>query len=132
MCLQPRDRPLFKLVALVARMLAALFSKFPPTEEQSSSPVGKMNKHFAEHKRDEVQAFGYDEDDDQLESITHFMDFLKVPANRLPSTTPKANNNRLTFKNFIPAANSMARSIKSRCECLRPLFSAFLPTFNPM
>ena len=112
MCLQPRDWPLFKLVALVtflhlspvppSRMLAPLFSKFPPTEERLSFLVGKVNKHFAEHKHDEVQAFGYDEDDHQLESIMHFMDFLKVPANCLPLKTPKANNNLLTFKNFIP------------------------------
>jgi len=76
---------------------------FPPTEERPSSPVGKVAKHFAEHMRDKVQAFGID-DDHQLDSIAHFMDFLKVPTDCLPSKTPKATRGQLSFNNFVPAA----------------------------
>jgi hypothetical protein len=113
-----------------SKMLATLHSEFPPTEEWASSPLGRVGKHFAEHERDEVQAFRYDEDDHQLETIVHFMDFLKVPADRLPSKTPKATNCQLNFNNFVPAANAMAKSM-SRCECRLLLFLAFLLTFNP-
>ena len=108
-------------------VLAALCS-FPPTEEWPSSPVGKVAKHFAEHKPegDEVHAFGIDEDDHQLDSIAHFMDFLKIPADRLPPKTPKSTNRQLSFNNFFPAANTMAKSIRSQCECLLPLFLAYI------
>jgi hypothetical protein len=112
-----------------SEVLATLHSEFPPTEEQASSPVGRVAKHFAEHKRDEVQAFRYDEDDHQLESIVDFMDFLKVPADRLPSKPPKATN--FNFNNFVPAANTMAKSMRSRCECRLLIFLVFLLTFNP-
>ena len=33
-----------------------------PTKDPLSSPVKPVSQHFAEHKRDEVQAFGYEED----------------------------------------------------------------------
>lgn len=67
-----------------------------------------MAKHFAEHKCD-VQAFGIDEDH-RLESATHFLNFLKVAADRIPPKSPKATNRQLSFNNFIPAANAMAKS----------------------
>ena len=51
-----------------------------PTKDHLSSPVKPVAQHFAEHKRDEVQAFGYDKELHQLEvwGEQDFLTFLGV------------------------------------------------------
>ena len=51
-----------------------------PTKDHLSSPVKPVIPHFADHKRDEVQAFGYDKDLHQLAAFGEqdFLDFLGV------------------------------------------------------
>ena len=67
------------------------------TKDHLSSPVKPVLPHFADHKRDEVQAFGYDKDLHQLAAFgeQEFLDFLGVdeaflnvdPAGQQPSGT---------------------------------------------
>jgi hypothetical protein len=68
-----------------------------PTKDHLSSPVKPVIPHFADHKRDEVQAFGYDKDLHQLATFVEqdFLDFLGVdeaflnvdPPGQQPSRT---------------------------------------------
>jgi hypothetical protein len=68
-----------------------------PTKDHLSSPVKPVIPHFADHKRDEVQAFGYDKDLHQLAAFVEqdFLDFLGVdeaflnvdPPGQQPSRT---------------------------------------------
>jgi len=68
-----------------------------PTKDHLSSPVKPVIPHFADHKRDEVQAFGYDKDLHQLAAFGEqdFLDFLEVdeaflnvdPPGQQPSRT---------------------------------------------
>ena len=61
-----------------------------PTEDHLSSPVKPVIPHFADHKRDEVQAFGYDKDLHQLAAFGEqdFLDFLGVDEAFLNVDTP--------------------------------------------
>jgi hypothetical protein len=68
-----------------------------PTKDHLSSPVKPVLSHFADHKRDEVQAFGYDKDLHQLAAFGEqdFLNFLGVdevflnvdPPGQQPSRT---------------------------------------------
>jgi len=73
---------------------------------------------FAEHKRDQVQAFAYDEDIHQpvpFETSNAFIEFLGVPQNLLQSEPPPSHI-PFTFDNFVDAAGSVAESIKNQRE----------------
>jgi len=62
---------------------------FSPASNQGS-PVKPVVQHFAEHKRDEVQAFGYDEDLHHLGDFGEqdFLNFLGVDKAFLNVETP--------------------------------------------
>jgi hypothetical protein len=58
----------------------------------ASSPVSRIAKPFAEHKRNEVQAFGYDKDIHQLKpfgTAEAFIEFLAIAEELLPKATKK-------------------------------------------
>ncbi|KAF8341499.1 uncharacterized protein EI90DRAFT_2965881 [Cantharellus anzutake] len=74
-----------------------------------SSPPRKPAKYYAEHKRDELQAYGFDEQVHKLKPFQTFKDvtnFLGVPGIRSQGASGK-----FTLKTFIMAANTMAQSI---------------------
>ncbi|KAF8341503.1 uncharacterized protein EI90DRAFT_3012061 [Cantharellus anzutake] len=74
-----------------------------------SSPPRKPAKYYAEHKRDELQAYGYDEQVHKLKPFQTFKDvtnFLGVPGIRSQGASGK-----FTLKTFIMVANTMAQSI---------------------
>jgi hypothetical protein len=64
-----------------------------PTKDHLSSPVKPVIPHFADHKRDEVQAFGYDKDLHQLAAFGEqdFLDFLGVDEAFLNVDPPDSN-----------------------------------------
>jgi hypothetical protein len=72
-----------------------------PTKDHLSSPVKPVIPHFADHKRDEVQAFGYDKDLHQLAALGEqdFLDFLGVDE---------------AFLNFDPPGQQPSRTQTSR------------------
>ena len=80
--------------------------KSQPTLEHLSSPVkNPLRQHFAEHKCDEVQDFGYDKAAHMLKDFDiqeEVFDFLGV-ADELLEVSPK-----------VPGENSAKRSGKSR------------------
>src|SRR5258705_10904721 len=137
-----------------------------PTKFHLSSPVKPVVQHFAEHKRDEVQAFGYDKDLHHLGDFGEqdFLDFLRVdeaflnvetPSAKLTGKQPsgkrrsgrkmKASGNKARgrkasgkgsaegsskatpdasefgHKNFVQAANILAKSMKQKHEYLLSL-----------
>jgi hypothetical protein len=75
-----------------------------PTKDHLSSPVKPVIPHFADHKRDEVQAFGYDKDLHQLAAFGEqdFLDFLGVdeaflnvdPPGQQPSRTQSSGKKK--------------------------------------
>ena len=75
-----------------------------PAKDHLSSPVKPVIPHFADHKRDEVQAFGYDKDLHQLAAFGEldFLDFLGVheaflnvdPPEQQPSGTQPSGKNK--------------------------------------
>ncbi|KAG8961125.1 hypothetical protein FRC00_013191 [Tulasnella sp. 408] len=85
----------------------------PPSH---SSPVTRIPRYFAEHKRDQVQAFAYDEKLHKLQDFDSrdgFLDFLHgsgdkpIPLSSIPHTK------KWSQKTFLDAANTIATSIKS-------------------
>ena len=96
-----------------------------------SSRLRKIPLFFAEHKRDQVQAFAYDEDIHQptpFKTPDAFIKFLGVPQNLLQSQPPRsAAHSPFTFDNFVGAANSVATSIKDRRDYLSSIVLC-LPT----
>lgn len=96
----------------------------------------RIAKPYAEHKRQEVQAFGYDEGIHRLEPFARaeaFIEFLAIADEPLPVTkkatkkaAKKATKQTFTFDNFVQKANTLAESMKDECECLLSLFLAFL------
>ena len=80
---------------------------------------------FTEHKRNQVQAFAYDEDIHQLEPFKTsdaFIEFLGVPQNLLLQSEPPRStaHSLFTFDNFVQAANFVATSIKNQRDYLSP------------
>ena len=79
-----------------------------PTKDHLSSPVKPVIPHFADHKRDEVQAFGYDKDLHQLAAFGEqdFLDFLGVdeaflsvdPPGQQPSRTQSIGKKKSSGK----------------------------------
>jgi hypothetical protein len=86
-----------------------------PTELHPSSPVKPVASHFAEHKRDEVQAFGYKEEIHQLERFStreEFLDFLGID---IPENVSEEDNT-FSLKTFVLAANTLSESLRDDCE----------------
>ncbi len=81
-----------------------------------SSPVGKVDPYFIQHKRDQVQAF--DDGIQQLEPIPS-QEFLKClrfhDALQLPSTIPSPLGG-FSIDGFLTLANDIAGSIKKKRE----------------
>jgi len=124
-----------------------------PTKDHLSSPVKRVTQHFAEHKRDDVQSFGYDGDLHQLKAFgeQEFLNFLgvgeafldveppiakvtgKQPSRKKPSgkkagtSSGKANAETGgecsvdATKNFVQAANTLAKSMKDKRQYLLSL-----------
>jgi len=97
---------------------------------RSSLVKKKIAEHFAEHNRNEVQLFAYDEDIVQLkyDEQTPFLEFLNVPDEHL-SNIPKVRG-KVTLRTFVKVANTTAKKVKDLCERLL-LYLAPLLTFNP-
>ena len=88
-----------------------------PPPSVGSSPVSRITKYFVAHKRDEFQAFGYDEtihEPKPFPSSEAFLKFLsrKKDVFRAPDTTPV-----LSMDDFITTANAVAASIQKDREC---------------
>ena len=80
-----------------------------------------MSKFFAEHKRDQVQAFAYARDIHQLVSFKTsdaFIEFLDIPQDCLQSEPRLSARSAFAFDNFLQAANLVATSIKNRRDYL--------------
>ena len=91
-----------------------------PNEPNTSSPVGRYNKVYAQHKRDEFHKFGYDDaihEPQAFESAEDFLAFLGVPQDHL--TAPSTG--KPTFSNFIKLANTIAKSLHRSRECILSL-----------
>ena len=58
------------------------------------------------------------------EAYDDFIDFLDVPDDYLPTKAPKI---RFTFRGFVNAANTIAKSVKDNREFFLPKYLAFLP-----
>ena len=87
-----------------------------------SSRILNVPKFFAEHKRDQVQAFAYDEDIHRLppfETPDAFNDFLGVPQNILQPEPPQSDA-LFTLDDFVQVANSVVTSIKNQRNYLTP------------
>ena len=116
-CHQPPCRLLCRLRAYLISHVSILTG--------ASSPVSRLATAFAEHKLNEVQAFGYDEAIHRLEpfgTAEAFVEFLRLPYELLPEATKKRT---FTFDKFVAAANAMADSMHKR-ECLLSRYLAFL------
>ncbi len=87
----------------------------PASAPVKSSPVGKVQPYYIQHKRDQVQAF--DESVQQLECLTEeqFLKYLHFTDNLFPSDISNSLPG-LSINGFLPVANSIARSIKARRE----------------
>jgi hypothetical protein len=87
----------------------------PASAPFKSSPVGKVQPYFIQHKRDQVQKF--DVNVQQLETLTpkKFLECLGVSDNVL---TPNISDSHYEFSinGFLPLANGIAQSIKARRE----------------
>ena len=94
-----------------------------------SSRIKRIPKLFAEHKRDQVQAFAYNNVIHELvsfETSGAFIKFLEVPQKHLQSQPPRDTDSAFTFDNFLQAANLVATRIKNLRDYLS-LSSIFLP-----
>jgi hypothetical protein len=84
-----------------------------------------MDKFFAEHKRDEVQAFVYDQGihNEKIIKNQKTLGFLALPHRTVPSKVPD-DMDPFTFTNFVSAANILAIKIRNKrersflCACL--------------
>ncbi|KAG9048044.1 hypothetical protein FS837_000932 [Tulasnella sp. UAMH 9824] len=88
-------------------------NQVPPSH---SSPVTRVPRYFAEHKRDQVQAFAYDEKLHKLqdfESPDGFLDFLHGSSDEPIPLSSIPHINKWSPQTFLNAANRIAKSIKS-------------------
>jgi hypothetical protein len=91
----------------------------PPTSAPvKSSPVGKVQPYYIQHKRDQVQAFDESMVMEQLKPFTteqQFLECLAVSDGLFPSKIPDSHNG-LSFDGFCSLANDIAKSIKATRE----------------
>jgi hypothetical protein len=87
----------------------------PASAPVKSSPVGKVQPYFIQHKRDQVQAF--DRNVQQLEPLTpeQLLECLDVNDNLFPSDISDSPDDP-SIGGFLPLANDIAQSIKARRE----------------
>ncbi len=87
----------------------------PPSAPDKSSPFGKVQPYYIQHKRDQVQAF--DESIQQLKCLTEeeFLEYLDFTDNLFPPDISDSLPG-LSISGFLPVANNIARSIKARRE----------------
>jgi hypothetical protein len=87
----------------------------PASAPVKSSPVGKVQPYFIQHKRDQVQAF--DQNVQQLEPLTpeQLLKYLDVNDNLFPSDISDSPDDP-SIDGFLPLANDIAQSIKARRE----------------
>ncbi len=87
------------------------------TVRYPSSPVKEVAKHFAEHKRDEVQAFGYNENIHMLEGFKtqeQFLNFLGVPGEFLETQPPTVESVAANVEPNPSNVKSSRRNVKGR------------------
>ena len=87
----------------------------PASAPFKSSPVGKIQPYFIQHKRDQVQKF--DVNVQQLEPLTpeKFLKCLDVSDDVLTSHISDSCHD-FSMNGFLPLANGIAQSIKARGE----------------
>jgi hypothetical protein len=87
----------------------------PASAPLKSSPVGKAQPYFIQHKRDQVQKF--DVNVQQLETLTpeKFLECLDVSDDVLTSNISDPHY-EFSINGFLPLANGIAQSIKARRE----------------
>jgi hypothetical protein len=85
----------------------------PAPAPVQSSPIGKIPRSVAPHKRDQVQAFDENVQQSQLIDSIQFLEYLRVGDNVLPSKTPDSLLG-LSMDGFCSLANHIARSIKEK------------------
>ena len=127
-----------------------------PTKDHLSSPVKPVIPHFADHKRDEVQAFGYDKDLHQLAAFGEqdFLDFLGVheaflnppdsnPAERSPVERRRVADRKLVERKKASGKANAEASAEASAEAtgegtadasefsLQTLFRRLTPWPNP-
>ncbi|KAG8984474.1 hypothetical protein FRB90_005305, partial [Tulasnella sp. 427] len=89
-----------------------------------SSPVTRVPKYFAEHRRDQVQAFAYDQVLHQLHDFKSEPALLKFLQGRGEDRIPLSNIpiiNEWSPESFIEGANVLAEFIKDNCFADSPL-----------
>ncbi|KIO25467.1 hypothetical protein M407DRAFT_25171 [Tulasnella calospora MUT 4182] len=107
-----------------------------PNQAPPSQSVTRVSRYFAEHKRDQVQVFAYDEKLHKLQDFESSGDLLRflhgssgepIPLSSIPRI------NEWSAQTFLNAANTIAKSIKSerrnrlsRSESLSKLLSGAL------
>ena len=83
-----------------------------PRQYTGSSPISRITKPFAEHRRHEVQEFGYEEAIHGLEPFQRsedFIEFLLIAEEHLP---PPNKKSKFGFHNFVQEASEMAKSMR--------------------
>ncbi|KAG9020642.1 hypothetical protein FS837_007994, partial [Tulasnella sp. UAMH 9824] len=86
----------------------------PPSQ---SSPVTRVPPYFAEHKRDQVQVFAFNEELHELrdfESSDGFLDFLDGSSDEPIPLSSIPHIKKWSTQTFLKAANTIAKSIKSQ------------------
>ena len=94
-----------------------------------SSPVGKVQPYFIQHKRDQVQTF--DKSVQQLETLTSdaFLDDLRASNINFPSDIANSHPG-LSMDDFCSRANDIAQTIKARREHRLLCIYLFLTTHD--
>lgn len=102
----------------VTTIMASAPPSTPPRQGPSSSilssPVVRVPKFYDEHKRDEFQLFGYDENIHEpipFENQNKFTQFLRVQSPDFP-----ISGFRFTLDDFINVANAMAKLIQKNSK----------------
>jgi len=81
--------------------------------------VKLVAQHFAEHNRDEVQDYAYNNNHqfDPFKTKKAFLGFLAVSEDVLKVKTPTEVVNKFSLNNFDSAANALAKSMNTKREC---------------
>jgi hypothetical protein len=102
----------------------------PASAPVESSPVGKVQPYFIQHKRDQVQAFDKAvQEPEPFTTSEQFFDYLKVRGDLFPSDICNPHGG-LSIDNFVLWANEIAKSIKARREHRLLCIYLFLTTHD--
>jgi hypothetical protein len=101
----------------------------PASAPFKSSPVGKVQPYYIQHKRDQVQAF--DVNVQQLELLTpdQFLVCLRFNDDMFHYKIPDSFGDP-SIDNFCPLANDIAQSIKTKREHRLLYIHLFLRTHD--